>query len=67
MTAFESRPITRSRAARSRQRLPQLKTQPLPVRSMSSLAMVRDLVKRVLQAKKNLKTRYPDEDDDDPD
>jgi hypothetical protein len=36
--------------------------------SMSSLAIVRDLVKRVLQARKNLKIRnYPDEDDDDPD
>jgi hypothetical protein len=67
MTAFESQAITRSRSARSPQRLPRLKTQPLPVRSMSSLAVVRDLVKRVLQARKNLKTRYPDEDDDDPD
>jgi hypothetical protein len=65
MTAFEARP--NSRAARSGQRVLQLKTQPLPVRSMSSLAIVRDLVKKVLQARKNLKTRYPDEDDDDPD
>jgi hypothetical protein len=35
---------------------------------MSSLAIVRDLVKKVLHARKNLKARkYPDEDDDDPD
>jgi hypothetical protein len=64
MTAFESRPIARSRAARSRERLRAGKMPALPV---SSLAIVRDLVKRVLQARKNQTTRYPDEDDDDPD
>lgn len=61
MTAFESRPVTRARTARPPQRLPQLKIEALPVTSMSSLAMMRDLVNRVLQARKN-----PDEDDDDP-
>jgi hypothetical protein len=63
MTDFESRSLSRSRAAPSRpdQRLP------LSLNRMSSLSIVRDLVKKVLHARKNLKTRYPDEDDDDPD
>jgi hypothetical protein len=68
MPAFESRLVSRSRAAPSRQRLRSDEMRPTPVNSMSSLAIVRDLVKKVLQARKNLKGRkYPDEDDDDPD
>jgi hypothetical protein len=68
MTAFESRPVSRSRAAPSRQRPRSDEMQLLRVNSMSSLAIVRDLVKKVLRARKNLKGRkYPDEDDDDPD
>jgi hypothetical protein len=63
MTDFESCSISRSRAAPSRPD----QRQPLPLNRMRSLAIVRDLVKKVLQARKNLKTRYPDEDDDDPD
>jgi hypothetical protein len=59
MTDFESRRISRSRAAPSRRRLRD-EMLPLPLNRMSSLAVVRDLVKRVLQARKNVKTRYPD-------
>ena len=67
MTDFESRSISRSRAAPSRQHLRD-DTLPLRLNGMSSLAIVRDLVKKVLHARKNKKIRmYPDEDDDDPD
>jgi hypothetical protein len=68
MTAFESRPVRHSPAAPSRQRLPSDGMRPLRMNSMSTLALVRDLVKKVLHARKDKKTRmYPDEDDDDPD
>ncbi len=63
MRALDLHPFSRSGAARSRERLRSGEMRPLRVSSI-----VRDLVKRVLQARKNLKTRnYPDEDDDDPD
>jgi hypothetical protein len=51
MTDFESRSIFRSRTAPSRQRL-RNETLPLPLNSMSSLAIVRDLVKKVLRKNK---------------
>jgi hypothetical protein len=67
MTVFNLRHFSRSRAA-PRERLRSGEMRPLRVSSMRSLAIVRDLVKRVLRARKNLKIRnYPDEDDDDPD
>jgi hypothetical protein len=68
MTPRESRPVSRFRAAPSRQPLRSDETRPLPVNSTSSLATIGDFIKQVLRARKNLKTRkYPDEDDDDPD
>jgi hypothetical protein len=61
MTAFDLRLLARSRAARSRERLQLGKRRSQPVSSMSSLAIVRELVKRILKAR-----NYSDEDDDDP-
>jgi hypothetical protein len=81
MTTSDSRRHSRSRAARSRERL---RSRPLRMSSMNSLAIVRALVQRLMQAdaddedrrKSKLNIRkgkflrirnYPDEDDDDPD
>jgi len=50
MMIFDSRPLARRRAARSRERLGSDEMRFLPVSSISSLAIVRGLVKTLMRA-----------------